>query len=101
MLKARRGTIRRRLARMIIARYASVSFGRSNRVDAIEIWPRAAINFGRGVVGGDRIVMIEMIDHVSGQVVRIGFQHYAFVTFADHVAMVGEAVLGGSFFDDD
>jgi hypothetical protein len=68
-------------------------------VEPIEIWPLGAIELGagQGVLAG--CVMIELTDQSSGQIVRIMFRDHAFVTFADHLKMAGDAVLDGSFRD--
>jgi hypothetical protein len=70
-------------------------------MEPIEIWPRGEIQFGAGEVAGDMIVMIELTDQSSGRVVRIGFQHFAFVALADHLKMVADEISAGRFPCDD
>ncbi len=64
-------------------------------MDTIEIWPSEEIDFGDGVLAGVPIVMIKFFDPEKRITVEVGFRHAQFVTFADHVQMVGDAVLKG------
>jgi hypothetical protein len=68
-------------------------------MDEIEIWPRGEIDVGTGVVAGDRVVMVRLVDQSSGRVVCVGFQHFAFVAVADHLKMVADEIADGMLPD--
>jgi len=66
-------------------------------VEPLEFWPNGDIEFGQATIDGELILMIQFTDDETGRLIRAGFRKAAFVTFADHVAMLSDRIVGGEF----